>query len=110
MIPLAMTEHGADGEHGAGLPLVLVTVGDDDGEIDVLSELLESAAREREPSFQGLIVAKPDMSEMMYRVLRNRIGGLDNVYLRRLGDTKCETRLHETGTFLVSKLDETDEG
>ena len=103
MFPFTMSDGG--GELGAELPLVLVTVGDDAGELDVLSELLESAARERQPSFQGLIVAKPDMSKMMYRVLSSRIGNLRNVYLRRLGDTECETRLHETGTFLVSKQD-----
>ena len=96
-------------EPGANLPLVLVTVGDDDRELEVLTEFLESAAQEVKPSFQGLIVATTDMSEMMYRVLRGRIGSLDHIHLRRLGDTETETRLHETGTFLVSKLRKEEE-
>ncbi len=99
-----MTDRRAHDDQAAVLPLVLITVGDKDGEFDALSEHLELAARGKRPRYQSLIVAKPEMPDTMYSVLMGRVGSLEHVHLRRLGDTECEVRRHETGTFLASKL------
>ena len=104
-----MTDSNAGGHGDCRLPLVLVTVGSDDDEFLALAEHLECIAREKEPKFQSLVVAKPDMPKLMYQVLRARIGSLDNVYLRRIGDEDCDSRTHESGTFLVSKLGQSTE-
>ena len=99
-----MNDSGASSRGNAELPLVLLTVGGDDDEFLALAEHLERIARQQAPEFQSLVVAKPDMPKLMYNVLRARIGSLDNVYLRRLGDDECDSLNHESGTFLVSKL------
>ena len=99
-----MTKRFTQDDQPGGLPLVLITVGDDDEEFNALSEHLEIAARSSKPTYQSLVVAKPEMPEAMYRVLKGRIGSMENIHLRRLGDSDCEVIAHETGTFLASKL------
>ncbi len=93
------------------LPLVLVTVGSADGEIEAVHRHLESVAQESEPQFQSLIVARPDIPKMFYKVLRERIRSLPNVYVLRLGANKdeCCEHLHETGTFLAIRKEQNKE-
>ncbi len=95
----------ASNDENAGLPLVLVTVGGDDGDFEVLHNHLESVSRDPEPRFQSLIVARPDLPKMLYNVLCARIDPLPNVHIRRLGEKAddCYELNHETGTFLVTR-------
>ena len=92
-------------DDGAELPLVLVTVGGDDDEFMALNQHLDEIAHVAEPGFQSLVVARPDMPKMMYNVLRARIKPMKHVYIRRLNEApeNCSERLHESGTFLVTK-------
>ena len=86
------------------LPLVLVTIGNGDGEFEALYEHLEALEREPEPSAQTLIVARPEVPDVLYSVLRSRVREMTNVYLRRLGkrEEDCAELLHSTGTFLAT--------
>ena len=95
-------------DDGAELPLVLVTVGGDDDEFMTLNQHLDELAHVEEPRFQSLVVARPEMPKMMYNVLRARIKSLKHVYIRRLNEAPedCSERLHESGTFLVTKSSE----
>ncbi len=100
-----MIDLTASNDDNAGLPLVLVTVGGDDGEFEALHDHLELATRDGEPAFQSLIVARPDLPKMLYNVLCARIDPLPHVHIRRLGENAedcCELH-HETGTFLVTR-------
>ncbi|MEO1203469.1 MAG: hypothetical protein AAFX10_12225 [Pseudomonadota bacterium] len=99
-----MTERAAQDEHTTGLPLVLITVGNDAEEFLALNKHLKLADLGPKAGFQSLVVAKPEMPHTMVRALIGRIKSLDNVHLRRLSDTQCEVMKHETGTFLASKL------
>jgi predicted glycosyltransferase len=94
-----------------GLPLVLVTVGGDDGDFEVLHNHLETVSRDPEPRFQSLIVARPDLPKMLYNVLCARIDPLPHVHIRRLGEKtdNCYELLHETGTFLVTRRRNTED-
>lgn len=99
-----MTERGAQDERATGLPLVLITVGNDAEEFLALNEHLKLADHGPKAGFQSLVVARAEMPGTMVRALIGRIRSLDNVHLRRLSDTQCEVLAHETGTFLASKL------
>ena len=93
------------------LPLVLLTIGDADGEFEALYDHLEKVTREAEPDCQSLIIARPEFPKMLYNVLRMRIKEIPHVHLRRLGsDTgECMRLKHSTGTFLVNR-DSLDKG
>ena len=54
---------------------------------------------------QSLIVARPEMPEMLYRVLRARTAGMPHVHIRRLDadPNDCAELRHETGTFYVTR-------
>lgn len=96
---------GPDEPGSETLPLVLVTVGNGMGEFEALYDHLESIMREPEPTCQSLIVARPEVPDVLYHVLRSRVRQIPNVHLRRLGERveNCEERLHESGTFLVTR-------
>lgn len=101
----------ASNDDRAGLPLVLVTVGGDDGDFEVLHNHLETVSRDPEPRFQSLIVARPDLPKMLYNVLCARIDPIPHVHIRRLGEERenCYELQHETGTFLVTRRRETED-
>lgn len=87
------------------LPLVLVTVGNGQGEFELLYDHLESLMQEPEPQAQTLIVARPDVPDVLYSVLRSRVREMPHVYLRRLGKSRedCAELLHSSGTFLAAR-------
>jgi len=89
----------------AELPLVLVTVGDGLEEFEALYDHLEAISRDRVPRQQSLIVARPEMPDMLYTVLRARTAHMPNVHIRRLGDEAehCTELSHESGTFYVTR-------
>lgn len=94
----------APGEIRSDLPLVLVTAGDREGEFEVLYEHLESLAREPEPTCQSLIVARTDLPDVLYQMLRIRTREMPHVHIRRLRDDPedCAVLEHETGTFFAT--------
>lgn len=94
-----------DGLPGGSLPLVLVTVGNGQGEFESLYDHLESLMQEPEPKTQTLIVARPEVPDVLYSVLRSRIREMPHVYLRRLGKSRedCAELLHSSGTFLAAR-------
>lgn len=96
---------GADDLVGDSLPLVLVTVGNGQGEFELLYDHLESLMQEPEPQAQTLIVARPDVPDVLYSVLRSRVREMPHVYLRRLGKSRedCAELLHSSGTFLAAR-------
>lgn len=98
-----LTSRDTGANRASGLPLVLVTVGDKDEEFDALSEHLDRAARALNPGYQSLVVARPEMPQSIFNVLKGRIRSLEHVHLRRLDDTEFDVMAHETGTFLASK-------
>ena len=86
------------------LPLVLVTAGDGVGEFEVLYDHLERLADELEPSCQSLIVARPELPDILYQMLRARTKDMPHVHIRRLDDDTddCLEVGHETGTFYAT--------
>ena len=87
------------------LPLVLVTVGNGQGEFESLYDHLEALMQEQKPTSQTLIVARPDVPDVLYSVLRSRVREMPHVYLRRLGKSRedCAELLHSSGTFLAAR-------
>ena len=87
------------------LPLVLLTVGDELEEFETLYDHLEMISEEKAPQQQTLIIARPEVPDMLYRVLRARTAEMPHVHIRRLGDdtANCQTLRHETGTFYVTQ-------
>lgn len=94
-----------DGHATDSLPLVLVTIGNGEGEFEALYDHLESLLAEPTPKAQTLIVARPEVPEVLYSVLRSRIREMPHVYLRRLGRSRedCAELLHSSGTFLAAR-------
>lgn len=95
-----------DGEFISGsLPLVLVTVGNGKGEFESLYDHLEALMQEPKPTAQTLIVARPEVPDVLYSVLRSRVREMPHVYLRRLGKSRedCAELLHSSGTFLAAR-------
>lgn len=90
---------------GGSLPLVLVTVGNGQGEFESLYDHLEALVQEPKPKSQTLIVARPDVPDVLYSVLRSRVREMPHVYLRRLGKSRedCAELLHSSGTFLAAR-------
>lgn len=101
----AMIKLTASNDDFGGLPLILVTIGDDEKDFEALHDHLEFVEKQAEPRFQSLIVARPQLPSMLYKVLRKRVEALPNVYIRRLSEAsdECERLPHATGTFLVSR-------
>ena len=87
------------------LPLVLLTVGDELEEFETLYDHLEMISEETAPQQQTLIIARPEVPDMLYRVLRARTVDMPHVHIRRLGDdtSNCLELRHETGTFYVTQ-------
>ena len=87
------------------LPLVLLTVGDELDEFETLYDHLEMISEEMSPQQQTLIIARPEVPDMLYRVLQARTVDLPHVHIRRLNDdtANCEVLRHETGTFYVTQ-------
>lgn len=87
----------------SGLPLLLVTFGDDEGEFEALYDRLNALERDENPRYQSLIVARPGVSEVVLRVLSARVRELPHVHLRKLGrkPRDCAKLAHETGSFYV---------
>ena len=98
-------EDGDDEFISGSLPLVLVTVGNGQGEFESLYDHLESLTQEPKPTSQTLIVARPEVPDVLYSVLRSRVREMPHVYLRRLGKTRedCAELLHSSGTFLAAR-------
>ena len=86
------------------LPLVTLTVGDGLNDFEALYDHLEAISQEPRPKQQSLIVARPEMPEMLYKVLRGRTKAMAHVHIRRLADDveDCAAVRHETGTFYVT--------
>ncbi len=84
------------------LPLVLVTFGNGVGEFEAMYDHLDTVERQQPPQFQSLIVARPDVSSVVLRVLSERVRSLPTVHLRKLGKSDCSALRHETGTFFVT--------
>lgn len=84
------------------LPLVLVTFGDAAGEFEAMYDHLDAVERQQPPSHQTLIVARPDVSSVVLRVLSERVRSMPTVHLRKLGKPDCSALRHETGTFFVT--------
>ena len=87
-----------DGE----LPLVLVTFGNGVGEFEAMYDHLDIVEKQNPPQFQSLIVARPEVSNVVLRVLSERVRSMPTVHLRKLGKTNCTELRHETGTFFVT--------
>ena len=87
------------------LPLVLVTVGNTQKEFETLYDHLESVSQTEQPEFQSLIVARHDMPDIFYAVLRSKADQLPNVHIRRLNDRpdECERVSHATGEFYATR-------
>ena len=87
------------------LPLVLLTVGDGLREFEALYDHLEAMSKDPAPMQQSLIVARAEMPDMLYTVLRARTAEMPHVHIRRLGDdpSDCAELRHETGTFYVTR-------
>lgn len=87
------------------LPLVLVTIGNGQGEFESLYDHLEMLMQEPKPTAQTLIVARPEVPDVLYSVLRSRVREMPHVYLRRLGKSQedCAELLHSSGTFLAAR-------
>ncbi len=100
----AMTKMDIGLSEDAVLPLVLVTVGGANDEMEALQLHLDGVEQQTEPRFQSLIVTRPDLPRMFYNVLCARVRPLPNVHIRRLGtkDSDCCEMLHETGTFFAN--------
>lgn len=94
-----------DNRVNGSLPLVLVTIGNGQGEFETLYDHLEALMQDPEPKAQTLIVARPEVPEVLYSVLRSRVRDMPHVYLRRLGKSTedCAKLLHSSGTFLVAR-------
>lgn len=101
-----MIDLKASNDDDATLPLVLITFGGDDGEFEALHRHLEAIENAPEPLFQSLVVARPGVPKMVYRVIRARIKPLPNVHLLKLGDgaNDCCAMRHESGTFYATPL------
>ena len=89
---------------GESLPLVLVTIGNSQEEFEVLCEHLDSVAEARIPSFQSLIVTKPDMPELLFDVLQSQAESMPHVHLHRLGYVVGRRAYlkHKAGTFIAT--------
>ena len=87
------------------LPLVLVTVGNTQKEFETLYDHLESVAQSDAPEFQSLIVARHDMPDVFYAVLRSKADQLPSVHIRRLNDgaDQCERVSHASGAFYATR-------
>ena len=94
------------------LPLVLLTLGDDEGDFQALYDHLEKVARQPQPEFQSLIVARSQVPKTLLRILTARIKQMPSVHLLRLGkgDANYSAMPHETGTFYVTLVDTKKEG
>ena len=84
------------------LPLVLVTFGNGVGEFEAMYDHLDTVEKQNPPKFQSLIVAGPDVSSVVLRVLSERVRSMPTVHLRKLGKSDCSELRHETGTFFVT--------
>ena len=84
------------------LPLVLVTFGNGVGEFEAMYDHLDKVEKQNSPRFQSLIVARPDVSSVVLRVLSERVRSMPTVHLRKLGKSDFSQLRHETGTFLVT--------
>lgn len=84
------------------LPLVLVTFGNGVGEFEAMYDHLDTVEKQQPPQFQSLIVARPDVSSVVLRVLSERVRSMPTVHLRKLGKSDCSALRHETGTFFVT--------
>ena len=84
------------------LPLVLVTFGNGVGEFEAMYDHLDTVDSQNPPQFQSLIVARPEVSSVVLRVLSERVRSMPTVYLRKLGKSDCSELRHETGTFFVT--------
>ncbi|MDJ0941095.1 MAG: hypothetical protein QNJ00_15150 [Woeseiaceae bacterium] len=87
------------------LPLVLVTVGNSQHEFEALYDHLETVSKAKTARFQSLIVARRDMPDVFYAVLRSKADSLPNVHMRRLGDggEHCDSIRHAEGTFYTTR-------
>ena len=106
--PASNDQFAAQSDEGfiaGSLPLVLVTVGNGQGEFESLYDHLESLIQDPKPKAQTLIVARPEVPDVLYSVLRSRIREMPHVYLRRLGKGQedCAELLHSSGTFLAAR-------
>ena len=84
------------------LPLVLVTFGNGAGEFEAMYDHLDAVEKQATPQFQSLIVARPDVSSVVLRVLSERVRSMPTVHLRKLGKTDYSELKHETGSFFVT--------
>ncbi len=84
------------------LPLVLVTFGNGPGEFEAMYDHLDTVEKQNPPQFQSLIVARPDVSSVVLRVLGERVRSMPTVHLRKLGKSDFSELRHETGTFFVT--------
>ncbi len=84
------------------LPLVLVTFGNGPGEFEAMYDHLDTVEKQSTPQFQSLIVARPEVSSVVLRVLGERVRSMPTVHLRKLGKENCSELRHETGTFFVT--------
>ncbi len=101
-----MIDRKASNDDDATLPLVLITIGGDEGEFEALHRHLEAIEKDPEPLFQSLVVARPSVPKMVYKVIRARIKPLPHVHLLKLGESAedCRTMRHESGTFYATPL------
>lgn len=84
------------------LPLVLVTFGNGIGEFEAMYDHLDRVDKQNPRQFQTLIVARPEVSSVVLRVLSERVRSMPTVHLRKLGKTDYSELRHETGTFFVT--------
>ena len=84
------------------LPLVLVTFGNGPGEFEAMYDHLDTVEKQSNPQFQSLIVARPEVSSVVLRVLGERVRSMPTVHLRKLGKEDYSALRHETGTFFVT--------
>lgn len=84
------------------LPLVLVTFGNGIGEFEAMYDHLDKVEKQTSPQFQTLIVARPEVSSVVLRVLSERVRSMPTVHLRKLGKSNFSELRHETGTFFVT--------
>ena len=87
------------------LPLVTIVVGDGLGEFEALYDHLEEISKDPIPKQQSLIVARPEIPDVLYHTLRARTADMPHVHIRKLGDktSDCDILSHETGTFFVTR-------
>ncbi len=87
----------------ADLPLVLFSPGETRYEFESVYDHLEEIRKTGSSAYQSLIVTRPEMSDVLFRILRSKAESLPHVHIRRLDDDvqTCSQIPHRSGSFFA---------